>query len=171
MFIVSLSAILSAFRPSTVTCVLFEWFHLLGYTILLCPTLFKIAAVNDVSSKSMKFRRVDTDGGKLRRYPVFIVIVVFIYLIVWTILDLPSPNENLALDHSGFGNTITVEQTCSSTSGIWHRVTYAWQCLVLISASILAFQSRNVVERMNEVRSRIFHNMNHCVACKADSSS
>ena len=140
----------SAVSSSITTCVITEWSVLVGYTIVLCPILIKVGAINKLTRYAKRFRRLEIDGKKLRRYPVYVMIPVIIYLVAWTAVDIPKPTETLSMGTSGIGNTIVVNTYCSSQVEYWSLVAYIWQVLMLLSATVLAFQSSDVVEEMNE---------------------
>ena len=112
--------------------------------------MVKVQSINRVTRESMRFRRIEIDHNKLRTYPILFLFPVLTYLIVWTIIDMPKSIESLSLDRSGNGNIIDLDRFCSSGSEVWGIMSYVWQALLLLSASVLAYQSRDVVEEMNE---------------------
>lgn len=64
---------------------------------------------------------------------------------------MPTPTISLSLQKS---NDIILTNTyCASSSNAWLITSYLWQALILVSASVLAFQSRDVIEEMNESKS------------------
>lgn len=152
LFFVAMGAILNVYPYSDGTCVTSEWSILIGYTLELAPILVKVQSVNKVAREAMRFRRIEVDHVKLRRYPIIFLIPVLIYLSVWTAVDMPKSIESLLLDESGDGNIIDLDRFCSSDSEIWSMMAHFWQVALLLSASVLAFQSRDVVEEMNESR-------------------
>ena len=150
LFFVAIGAVTSADPSSDGVCVTSEWSILIGYTLELAPILIKVQAINKVTREAMRFRRLQIDQNKLKKYPLLFVTPVLIYLVIWTIVDMPKSTESLALDRSGSGNIVDVNKSCNSNYEIWVILAYVWQSLLLLSASVLAFQSRDVIEEMNE---------------------
>ncbi len=146
--LVSIGAITSADTTTNASCVTAEWTVLLGYTLELAPILVKVQAINKVTREAMRFRRIEIDAKKLRRYPFFFAIPVLIFLIVWTSVDMPMSMNNLEIDGIEEGRSVELNKSCSSVLQTWSIMAYAWQGLLLLSASVLAFQSRDVVEEM-----------------------
>lgn len=150
LIFVAIGAVTSADPSSDAVCVASEWSILIGYTLELAPILVKVQAINRVTREAMRFRRLEIDQNKLKKYPILFVTPVLIYLIVWTIVDMPKSVESLAMDKGGIGNIVDVNKSCGSNYEIWSIMAYVWQSLLLLSASVLAFQSRDVIEEMNE---------------------
>ena len=146
---ISCGAMSYAADTNAFTCVSAEWFILIGYTIALCPILIKVHTINKISRYARRFRRVNIDGKKLLRYPIFAMIPILLYLIVWTAVDRPTILDILSLDADD-ESVILVTQSCSSSSGVWILMSYLWQLLLLLVATILVFQSSDASEEMNE---------------------
>ena len=127
-----------------------EWGVLLGYTLEIAPILIKVQAVNFVTRESIRFKRISINTKKLRTFPIYFAVPVVIYLIVWTSVDMPKSTSAVHFNSSDNDNIVNIDYVCSSTSQIWVIIGYIWQAFLLLSASVLAFQSRDVAEEMNE---------------------
>lgn len=140
----------SAEGTSDALCVTAEWGVLLGYTLEIAPILIKVQAINHVTRESVRFRRIRVNTKKLKTYPIYFAVPVIIYLIVWTCVDMPKSTSAAIFDNSDNENVVNIDYACSSKLQIWVIIGYVWQVLLLLSASVLAFLSRDVVEEMNE---------------------
>lgn len=117
------------------------------------PILVKIAAINKILVLAKKMRRVLISPKKMLIKVAAVVVVVAIYLTVWTILDRPREQEYLTLE-SERSQVVLISLACSSHGHeFWYMITLGWQVLLLVMASVLAFQSRKVVQEFNESRS------------------
>jgi hypothetical protein len=87
-------------------------------------------------------------------------IMVVAYLSVWTAIDPSQRAEEYELteQETPFGETIVgVSYYCNGGDyGFWRYVAIGWNLLLLICASVLAFQTRNVVKTFNESRTLAF---------------
>ena len=104
------------------------------------------------SCADLHFWRIEIDLKKLKKQLILFITPVVTYLIVWTVLDMPGPIESLTLDNSGDQNIVHLDRSCSSASRIWKIISYALQFLLLLSSSVLAFQSRGVVDQIKEIK-------------------
>lgn len=97
---------------------------------------------------------------QLKLYTLFgavflIALVVGLCLIVWTITDPPRKDSQVKLtdDITEYGETI-VERSyyCTSGNQLWNYIAVSWQLFLLLTASVLAFQTRKLREDLNETR-------------------
>ena len=156
--LVSLGAICLLITSLNITCTLFEWAILLGYTMVTCPLLIKISAINKVAISAQKLRRVNFDGTKLKRYPLYFCIPVLLFLIVWTIVDIPKPTTSLSV-HVESGNVfdqILVNSHCASSLQVWSIVAYTWQMVLVFSALVLVCRSGHISTELSENQSLMF---------------
>ena len=79
---------------------------------------------------------------------------------IWTLVDTPSVDETFVLIEQG-RNEVTVSRSCRLGNPTWLTATYAWQGLLLLSALVLAVQSRNVKQEFNESQSLAFMVYSH----------
>ena len=141
------------YPSSSGTCVTSEWGILIGYTLELVPILVKVQVMNAVQKcKVIHFRRIEIDSKRLRKQLILFIAPILTYLIVWTAVDMPEPIESLTLDNSGDKNIVYLDRSCSSASVVWSTIAYVWQFLLLLSSSVLAFQSRGMKEQIKEIK-------------------
>jgi hypothetical protein len=153
LFLVCISAILFAATPSAGTCMAREWFLVLGYSFELVPLIVKVAAINKLFQNAIKFKRVKIQTKKLHITVGVIISLVVLYLIIWTIIDPSTRQTNRTLTNElneDGGQVIEVNFSCSSESSVWLVIVYIYQFLLLIAATVLAFQSRKVRQEFNE---------------------
>ena len=136
-----------------IICVVSEWTILLGYTLATCPILIKVGAINKLSHHSRRFQRFHIDGRKLKRYPFYICMPVLLFLIIWTIIDMPKSRNSLSLQDGGVVDQILVNKYCASSFQVWTLFAHAWQIILIFVAVVLVFQSGHVVEEMSESQS------------------
>jgi len=145
------SAIMIAIEPSTATCTTQQWLVTLGYTLSYVPLLVKVAAINKIQQQAKRMKRLIIQRSQLFGIVGAALGFVTIYLIVWTIVDTPTRVDNKALVGE---NIVEVGLGCSSkNSDLWSAFAFAWEAILLVCASVLAFQSRNVRQDFNESRS------------------
>mmetsp|Transcript_14130 Transcript_14130/g.30795 ORF Transcript_14130/g.30795 Transcript_14130/m.30795 type:complete len:932 (+) Transcript_14130:71-2866(+) len=156
LLLVSFGSLLNALPPQNALCVSVAWFVNLGYTLSITPLIVKIAAINRLMLAAQQMRRVELRLGSLYGAVVGIAALVMIGLSVWTIIDPPKKNFELSLTSgtSDFGETV-VDKTyfCRSDAQVWHYLGVSWQALLLLSATVLAFQSRKMSATINDTRS------------------
>lgn len=82
----------------------------------------------------------------------FLVSFDLILLITWTAMSPPQAVEKLELAEE-FSTTVKVELTCRSEQAVWPYLNAIWHAVLIIVASVLAFQSRGIIPEFNESRS------------------
>lgn len=126
-----------------------DWFVIVGYTLELAPLLLKLQAINKVAREGMQIHRIEIDR-KVLTCSVFIFIApVLLFLVLWTSIATPKITYSFLINDSD-NASIVADQYCKSGSQLWDLVGYIWQALLLFSASILAFQSRDMDVELNE---------------------
>ena len=155
-FLITVGSILTTLQPSDPICVGRAWLVNLGYTIELVPILVKIAAINKIltSVKKMEKKRVKITRKRMLIDVGVVVTCALIFLAIWTIVDPPSKVEQRILPADDAQSaTIETSLTCASDKGFWVAISLGWQGLLLLMATVLAFQSRDIVQEFNESRS------------------
>jgi hypothetical protein len=153
LFLVCISAILFATTPSEGTCMAREWFLVLGYSFELVPLIVKVATINTLFQNAIKFKRVKIQTKKLHMAVGIIISLVVFYLFIWTVIDPSTRQTNRTLTeelNEDGGQVIEVNFSCSSESSVWLVIVYIYQFLLLMAATVLAFQSRKVRQEFNE---------------------
>ena len=82
-----------------------------------------------------------------------------VYMIIWTIMDAPEPQASLQVtsDENEYGETVVlVSSYCDSESKLWQYIAFTMQALLLICASVLAFQMRQVPNEVNDSKPLAF---------------
>ena len=145
--LVSAGAITSCLSPSKVTCTLTPWFINLGYTMELIPLIVKVAAIQKLMQAARHMRRVNLNMRQLYGVVVGVCFVVVVFLVLWTVLDAPykTMHSELSKDQTKAGETIVfMTPYCTSDSKLWRYLAAAWHSVLLISATLLAFQTRKL---------------------------
>ena len=173
-FLVCIGSMLQSLPAGNATCVATIWFINLGYTIELVPLILKVGAVNKIMQASQNLRRVSVRKEVLYRVVGVICIPVTAGLAVWSAMDPPSRGTEYSLTNTlrqrgpiiwGDGDYV-VSKTyyChDGDSNAWQYGYLAWNAILLVCASVLAFQSRNIVVHFNESRTLAFLIYSHFV--------
>lgn len=170
---VSIGAILTGLQsPSNGSCISQIWFVAFGYTLELVPLLVKVSAINKLMSAARRMRRVKLQRGSLYGGVAIISVLVVVYLTVWTVIDPPQRKAQYELtDRQSFmvagvpvdtndtstsamfeATVVQVHYFCTSNSEAWHLVAIGWNIILILCATALAFQSRNVNQDFNEAQ-------------------
>ena len=150
MFLVACGSIFLALDPHDPICVSQKWFITIGYTLELVPLLVKIAAINRLVAAAQRMKRVRISMRSLFLSVVAVVFVVMVFMTVWTILDPPKRHEDRYLKEV---DVIATAIVCASDSSLWDVIVLGWNGVLILCATVLAFQSRNVKEELNESKS------------------
>lgn len=153
---VAVGAILQGLEnPTNATCVAQIWLTSLGYTLELVPLLVKVAAINRLIQAASRMRRVQLDRSSLRGGVAGISLLVALTLMGWTIFDPPQRQAeyrltNRVTDDLFAATIIETEYFCESDSEFWDYIAVIWNVVLILCATALAFQSRNVKQDFNE---------------------
>jgi 7 transmembrane sweet-taste receptor of 3 GCPR len=153
MLIMSTGALVAAIPPTDGSCVATVWLVFVGYTVELAPLLVKVAAVNRLMSASQKLAKVKISRKSLFRSVLGVSFVLVVFLAFWTVRDPPGKQWELSLSESMTVDGETIVHRiyyCSSESDIWEYAAFIWTGALLFSATVLAFQMRNVRQEFNE---------------------
>jgi hypothetical protein len=145
LLMIAIGAILLALKPTDATCATIIWLTNLGYTLELVPLIVKVAAINRIMSAARRMRRVTLKKSNLFRVVFLLSALVLIYLILWTALDRPRQSTDYELTDDKTENgetTILTTNYCTSGSDAWVYISTGWHTLLLVCATVLAFQSR-----------------------------
>jgi hypothetical protein len=170
--LVSVGSILTSLKASDAICVAAVWFVHFGYTLELVPLIIKVAALHTMMTSARRFRRVSIPRRSLYGKVVSVGFVIGICLAIWSAVDPPrqvseySLTDNLTPSGERMIDARIVEEEhyCSGgESDAWQFAGLGWNTLLLLCASVLAFQTRNIKEDFNESRTLAFLIYSHCV--------
>jgi hypothetical protein len=156
-FFIGVGSILLSAPASDGTCLASMFMVNVGYTLELVPLILKVAAINRLMQAARELRRVDIKRTLLYKSVAAICLLLLIYLGTWSALNPPQQE----IEYSMTGETTetgdwVVGKTyfCSNGDGTnaWQFVAVAWNAVLLLCASVLAFQTRNVIQQFNESR-------------------
>eukprot|EP00934_Nitzschia_sp_Nitz4_P007435 Nitzschia sp. Nitz4//scaffold138_size62050//40663//43710//NITZ4_006392-RA/size62050-processed-gene-0.8-mRNA-1//1//CDS//3329535779//7425//frame0 len=150
LLLVTITAFLFALEPSATVCTSRVWFLSLGYTLELVPLLVKVAAINRLMAATKRMRRVQISMQSLYATVAVVNFFVLIFLMIWTVVDKPYGAEGRYLTDD---NEISTSVTCQQDSPAWEMIVLLWNGILIVCASMLAFQSRNVKQEFNESQS------------------
>jgi 7 transmembrane sweet-taste receptor of 3 GCPR len=152
LLLVACGSIFYALEPQDPICVSQTWFLTLGYTLELVPLLVKIAAINRVVAATQRMKRVRISMRWLFLKVAALVLMVIIFLTVWTMLDPPSRHEGRYLTEE-HGAAVATTVVCASDSASWDLAVLCWNGILVLCATVLAFQSRNIKQEFNDSKS------------------
>jgi hypothetical protein len=151
-FFISIGAILLAVKPTSAICIAQVWFVNFGYGVHLIPLLVKIAAINRIMSSAKKMKRVMISKMQLVKIMGGLLFLVILFLIIWSAVDPVQVVEHRSVTNE---TSAVIEEcvTCSSQQPFWIYMALGFQGLLLVMASVLAFQSRDTIPEFDESRS------------------
>lgn len=155
---------MTALNPTYPSCVSAIWLVNLGYTLELVPLIVKVGALNRLSEAARSLRRVIVRRKSLFRTVAFIMAIMVLFLALWTVMDPPQRKGEYELSKSqtAQGETIVnIGYYCSSESEFWTYSAAGWNCLLLLSATVLAFQTRKIHKNFNESQTLAFMIYSH----------
>jgi len=171
-FLVSIGSILTSLVASNATCVAGIWFVHLGFTFGLVPLIIKAAALNSMMVSAQRLRRVTLSRRRLHGVVFFIGLLIAVYLALWSVVDPPREiaEYSLSTETTGLEDGIMESRIvhevyyCSGgESDAWAFSGLGWNTLLLLCASVLAFQTRNITHDFNESRTLAFLIYSHSV--------
>lgn len=168
LLLISAGSIILTFHPSNASCVSVAWFVVLGYTLELVPLIVKVAALNRLAQAAKKMRRLVLSRKNLFYIVLFLTSITLIHLIAWTWVDPPRVGWKYELtDATTDANEtiIKVRYLCNYGDTVWRGVAYAANFGYLLVATVLAFQTRNVIEAFNESRVLATMIYSHFIFC------
>ena len=155
-FFANIGASLYGTIPTAVTCASRWWLVSIGITFVFVPLLIKIGAINKLMNDSMKCRVTKVSKESVYKFVAAVILLVVVYLSIWTGVDAPVPEETLSLRNEG-GAIVDVHVQCTSSHRVWEVIAYSWEGILICCAAAVAFISRNIIQAFNE--SRVVGNM------------
>ena len=134
----------------------------LGYTLALVPILIKVSAINKLTRDGMGCRRVEINPNRFNKILAVTISILLLFLIIWTSIDMPRRTKQYEMNNENLGD-VDVYVGCESQRVVWMMAAYAWEFLLLLSATVLTFQSRDVIPQLNESNSMAFIVYSHFV--------
>ena len=133
--------------------------------MLQVPTIVKVAALNEMLSAASRMRRVTITRKTLFGAVALISVMFAIFLVFWTAFDAPykkaaySLTDDINVTETGHEERVVgVSYYCSrGDSDIWQFTAVGWNAILLFSATVLAFQTRNVQQSFNESRTCLLY--------------
>ena len=117
--------------------------------------IVKIAAVNRLSQAARRLRKLTVNRRSLFGAVSFLLVVAFAYMVTWTVVDPPRilPLYIETSEETSDGDTvIRVTHYCRSQSDSWAFISLGAQCILLLAASVLAFQTRKIKDDLCETQ-------------------
>ena len=153
LMLVSVAAFIETFPATRNSCAALIWLADVGYTLELVPLIVKVAAINQLMQAAQRMRRVVLNRQRLFGIVFGLTLLNVVYLIIWTIFDVPTIQFDYSItdDVNESGETIVLLTSyCDSTQDFWRLVSVTWNCLLLLCATVLAVQARNIHQDFNE---------------------
>ena len=109
--------------------------------------------MNRLMNAAKKMKRIVLTQRHLFGTVALFMSVMITFLVFWSTLDAPQRRGEYTLteDVTEDGETIVmVGYYCSSDSDIWRYIAVLWHCLLLVFATVLAVQTRNLQKGFSE---------------------
>ena len=147
--LVVIGAFATAIKISNATCILSKWFTVLGYVIELIPIIIKVGTINKLVREAQRLRPMDINPKHLDSILICTILLATVYLTLCTILD-PMKMMQVPIINPANDFEVIIGVKCSSSSHIFNLTDYMIQGLILVIATVLTFQSRDVFAEFNE---------------------
>eukprot|EP00581_Thalassiosira_minuscula_P002234 CAMPEP_0183744416 /NCGR_PEP_ID=MMETSP0737-20130205/65719_1 /TAXON_ID=385413 /ORGANISM="Thalassiosira miniscula, Strain CCMP1093" /LENGTH=852 /DNA_ID=CAMNT_0025980057 /DNA_START=73 /DNA_END=2631 /DNA_ORIENTATION=- len=144
---VAISAILHATPPSTGSCIVRTWMTFLGFSMELVPLIVKANAINYLFKQGANRNRVRIEKSMLYKIVAAVIACVIVYLIVWTVVDPSTKQSELSLLDD---TQVQASHYCASSSRYWRIISQVFLIVLLLIATVMATQGRNVDAGFNE---------------------
>lgn len=118
--------------------------------------LFQVGAIHRMMRAAKRMKRITLDQRQLYMTVLFFCVLVALVLSVWTAVDPSERNSEIKLHpnrQTDDGETIvTIQYFCAAENNneVWRYVSLCWQVVLLLCATVLAFQTRNIRQDLNE---------------------
>jgi len=166
LLMLSIGAIITSLKPSNAVCLSRSWLVILGFTMEIVPLIIKVGAINKVHLAAKRMKRVALEERKLFLEVFFFNVIIFVFLICWTVIDPFTVQEELVLTtkiNEYGGDIVELTYYCDSSSPMWLYCSALWQMFLLLWALVLAFQTRSVMQAYNESQYLAFVTYSHFV--------
>mmetsp|Transcript_2067 Transcript_2067/g.4148 ORF Transcript_2067/g.4148 Transcript_2067/m.4148 type:complete len:166 (-) Transcript_2067:159-656(-) len=98
-----------------------------------------------------KMKRTQVQRKWLHGSVFMVLVIVLIYLIIWSTLDAPFKSSSYLLSKD---NVVTHHQYCSSKSPAWEYIACSWITFLLLCTTVLAFQIHAVHKKNDGAKDR-----------------
>lgn len=151
--LVCAGAILFSIEPTVPNCMARPWIVVLGNSLQMVPLIVKVSAINTVSKAARRMRRVTIRPNTLYKFTGVINGLVALYLLIWAVFDPNTLRTTMELTsdvNEDEHQIVLMIHECASQSPAWIIATYVYQFLLLVAASVLAFQNQKADSRFVE---------------------
>ena len=153
LIVIAGAAVVHGIMPTDSICVSRQWLVTVGYTAELVPLVVKLSAINKIVQSAKKNKRIKISLRQMFMTVAALILGAIIYLTVWTILDPVREIEKRVLVEAD-GNLVQSSLSCAASASFWKLVATGWEGVLLIMATVLAYQTRNIVaQEFNESQS------------------
>ena len=149
MYIICLTSLLNT--PST----------RLGYTLAMVPILIKLSAINKLTRAGLNIKRAEIHHSFFKKVLASTILILLIYLTLWTVIDRPRQEKDYLVNGTNKITIISVHNGCASRSNLWEIGTLVFEAMLLVAITILTYQSRDVIDSLNESRYLAFMVYSH----------
>ena len=144
LLLIASAAIVHGIMPTDSVCASRQWLITTGFTVELIPLLVKLSAINRIVQSAKKNKRIKISLRQMFQTVLVVIMLVVGYLTIWTVIDPPREVKNLVLVEED-GNLVQSSVGCASDATTWAAIATGWEAILLVMATVLAFQTRNVV--------------------------
>ena len=144
--LVSFAGVFASSTSNTVlTCSISNWTQHIGFVLSFGSMILKSYRINIIFNSKPSQISVITNIGLLARLGVALLFVT-IYLIIWTVFNLPTPTS--IYSYSNYNLNVSISQVCPSSS--YSQYLLIIELLLLIYGSYIAYKTRKVPSDYNE---------------------
>lgn len=113
----------------------------------------QVAAINKVCQAAASMRRYAIRPPLLYKTTFGVAFGVAIYLLIWTLVDPYTLHASQELSEDvnrDGGHIVLITYSCSSGTPVWIAISFGFQFLLLVSATVLAYQNQDMPFPFNE---------------------
>ena len=125
------------------------------------PILVKLSAINKLTRAGLNLKRAEIHHSFSKKVLASTILILLIYLTLWTVIDRPRQEKDYLVNGTNKITIISVHNGCASRSNLWEIGTLVFEAMLLVATTILTYQSRDVIDSLNESRYLAFMVYSH----------
>ena len=144
--LISFAGVFASSTSNTwLTCSISNWTQHIGFVMSFGSMILKSYRINIIFNSKPSQISVITNFGLIARLAAALILVI-IYLIVWTVANLPIPVS--VYSYSNYNLTVSISQVCPTS--LFSQYLLIIELLFLIYGAYIAYRTRKVPSDYNE---------------------
>jgi len=110
-----------------------------------------MSLINNLGRQARVLNKIQIDPNSFKKHLVMVIAMLLLYLTIWTSIDMPKRTDDFEIfDMEGEVTIVALYAGCASSRAVWGSVSLGVESFVLLSATILAYQSREMIGKLSE---------------------